>query len=397
MHILLLSRVMKEEDFSLLIEKGNSANPSNQHFYHSFAKMCALQYPVDILSYRPFTIQKCHHIQKEENQEGNIIYHYLPYYNIPKIKGFCIQNYRLGKIKKYIHSDTLIVVDSLQIPLVKLAFKIAKKYHLPIMGVITDHPKNITGVSSSYQKKVLHYFPLYDFYYCLTPALEKEANRYHRPSFIKEGLIDVLKARQQKERLYDHYLFFGGALYTRYGIMNLLEAFHRFPSSYHLIIAGHGKDASIVKQYTLEDNRIDYVGLLNKKEITDYEENALVNINPRPLDANIDEYSFPSKVLEYIANGTPLLTTKNKRIVDLFGDDLFYIGNGEEHEIYNGFVDFFDTPQKVREKKAISARKKALKLFSIYVVSQELDAFLRLHSSPSNFLDSFDKEKYSSK
>ena len=147
MHALVLSTTLSEDDFALLLKKGNHANPSNQHFYSSFMKMLAIHYNVDVLSYRPLTIFKNQWIKKEESESNNIHFHYLSFFNFPKIKSLQIAHYSLKKIRKYIHSDTILFVDSLNIALVKLAFRISKKFHLPIVGIITDHPKNITGVT----------------------------------------------------------------------------------------------------------------------------------------------------------------------------------------------------------------------------------------------------------
>lgn len=37
---------------------------------------------------------------------------------------------------------------------------------------------------------------------------------------------------------------------------------------------------------------------------------ATLLVNPRPTDAEYTKYSFPSKNMEYMASGTPVLTTK---------------------------------------------------------------------------------------
>ncbi len=393
MHALVLSTTLSEGDFALLLKKGNHANPSNQHFYSSFIKMLAVHYNVDVFSYRPLTIFKNQWIKKEESERNGICFHYLSFLNVPKIKSLQIAHYSLKKIRKYIHSDTILFVDSLNIALVKLAFRISKKFHLPIVGIITDHPKNITGVTKKYIRTIESYFPKYDLYYALTEGLNEASNLLHRPCFIKEGLIDEKEAVPAITRLYDNYIFFGGALYEKYGISALLEAFHRYPTSHHLIIAGQGPSVSLVKDYALKDPRIHYVGLLSKKEIAFYEQNALLNINPRPLNKELEALSFPSKMLEYIASGTPTMTTENETIQKMFQDTLFYIGSGKEHEIYNGFVDFFELSEKEREKKAQQARKIALSHYAISKVAQEFDSFIRLHSSSSNFFDNKESVK----
>ena len=93
MHALVLSTTLSEDDFALLLKKGNHANPSNQHFYSSFIKMLAVHYNVDVLSYRPLTIFKNQWIKKEESESNNIHFHYLSFFNFPKIKSLHFQNF----------------------------------------------------------------------------------------------------------------------------------------------------------------------------------------------------------------------------------------------------------------------------------------------------------------
>ena len=50
--------------------------------------------------------------------------------------------------------------------------------------------------------------------------------------------------------------------------------------------------------------------MLLSSEIVDKERKATLLINPRPTHEKFVKYSFPSKNMEYMASGTPLLTTK---------------------------------------------------------------------------------------
>lgn len=392
MHALLFTSSILEEDFTLLIKKGNHANPSNQHFYQSFAKMLSLIGPLDVISYRPLTILKGHYLKEINKTSENMHYHYLPFLNLPKIKSFQIAHYSLRKIKKWLHSDTIIFVDSLNIALIQLAFRTAKKYHLPIVGVITDHPKNITGVSKKYIQTIESYFSKYDLYYALTDGLNQTTNPLHHPCFIKEGLIDdTISFSPTLKKDTPPYIFFGGALYEKYGISNLLKAFHRYESSCHLILAGQGPSVPLIEEYMKKDARIHYVGLLSKEEMLCYEQNALLNINPRPLNKELEALSFPSKILEYIHSGTPTMTTENEIISRNFFDNLFYIGTGTEEEIYQGFVHFFSLSKKEQEQKAKKARELALAHYSLSVVAEEFASFIKECNSSSSFLDNIER------
>ena len=59
----------------------------------------------------------------------------------------------------------------------------------------------------------------------------------------------------------------------------------------------------------IDDPRIQYGGMLLSSEIVEKEMEATLLVNPRPTDAEFVKYSFPSKTMEYMASGTPVLTT----------------------------------------------------------------------------------------
>ena len=58
-----------------------------------------------------------------------------------------------------------------------------------------------------------------------------------------------------------------------------------------------------------QDPRIEYRGLAENEVIVAEEKKASLLVNPRPTDQDFVKYSFPSKNLEYMLSGTPLLTT----------------------------------------------------------------------------------------
>lgn len=385
MHALLLTTSTSKNYFNELLEKGHTPNPSNQHFYHLFREMLSLKYNVDVFSYRPVTQSTPLIYKYQKETEESITYHYLPFINVKGLKSSCIINTSLKIIKPVIKKDTIIFVDTLNISLIKLAFKISKKYGLPIVGIVTDYPTNLSSVSKKYTDSVLKYLPLYDLYYCLTNELNNKANIHNRPSIIIEGLIDQDKSSKE-EICFDNYFFFAGALYKRYGIENLLKAFHKWNGNYNLLIAGHGQEVNLVRKYALEDERIHYLGLLPIETILFYERNSLLNINPRPFSSTLDKLSIPSKTIEYSASGTLMMTTENNFLKELLGDDALFIGKGDVKDIYNGFVDFSELNKAEQKKKALSAKTKILKRYSLNAVSNKLDHFLRENITSSNFL-----------
>ena len=70
------------------------------------------------------------------------------------------------------------------------------------------------------------------------------------------------------------------------------------------------RNQKLKTKYTKKDSRIQYMGVAPNAEVVAAELDASLLVNPRPTHEEFTKYSFPSKNIEYMASGTPLLTTK---------------------------------------------------------------------------------------
>jgi len=76
-----------------------------------------------------------------------------------------------------------------------------------------------------------------------------------------------------------------------------------------LHIYGPGDYVEELQQIAQMDPRVVYGGMLMNSEIVEKEMEATLLVNPRPTNEEYVKYSFPSKTMEYMASGTPVLTT----------------------------------------------------------------------------------------
>lgn len=74
--------------------------------------------------------------------------------------------------------------------------------------------------------------------------------------------------------------------------------------------------------------------MLNTK-LVQIEKQATLLVNPRFSCELYTKYSFPSKILEYMSTGTPVLTTKLEGIPDEYSDFLYFF----EDESVKGMKD----------------------------------------------------------
>ena len=103
---------------------------------------------------------------------------------------------------------------------------------------------------------------------------------------------------------------YAGAISEKYGLRNLIDGFRMADiPNVRLDLYGPCDFEEELVQLAKEDDRVFYGGLLLNSEIVEREQAATLLINPRPTTEEFVKYSFPSKNMEYMVSGTPVMTT----------------------------------------------------------------------------------------
>lgn len=151
-----------------------------------------------------------------------------------------------------------------------------------------------------------------DSYVLLTEYMRAALN-IKAPSIVIEGISTDLfenipnfsKDNQVKTILYS------GGLVEKYGIRDLINAFERLDdNNCRLVICGSGEAESFIREAQNKDKRIIFKGLINREEVLEIQKNSYILINPRKNNEEYTKYSFPSKLLEYLSSGTPVISYK---------------------------------------------------------------------------------------
>jgi glycosyltransferase involved in cell wall biosynthesis len=110
-----------------------------------------------------------------------------------------------------------------------------------------------------------------------------------------------------------------GSLEPFNGVELVLDAFARLPSGYELVVAGSGSMADLVRAHAERDSRIVYQGFLDFEGVLELYRSADLLLNVRLTRAIDTRYFFPSKLMELLASGTPVLSTCTGLVEDEYG------------------------------------------------------------------------------
>lgn len=288
-----------------------SPNTSNQNFHNKLIRALALSHKVDVISVRPINFNySFDKLASNVVQEDNINWNYIKVTR-SKVDKLLFNGSRINRVvKNIVLSDSVIVVDTLNLSLLRYAYLLGKKHNIKVYGVCTDNPNNISFISPSYKAKLLKYGRKLDGYIALTKDIEALYNVNHKKSVLIDGISEELSF--DKPIINDNYIFFGGSLMKEYGVYNLIDAFSQLEAkNMKLVICGH-HEPNDFKKYIENNGDIIYLGSKSYEEVANLEHYSAICVNPRPINEQIDNYSIPSKVIEYIANGALVVSVKNK-------------------------------------------------------------------------------------
>mgnify|MGYP002522465227 FL=1 len=191
---------------------------------------------------------------------------------------------------------------------------------LQSIAVVTDIYGMMVGSSKTSLLSTLaaklnsKYISLFDKYVLLTEQMNEVVNPKGRPHIVMEALCDSALLQESHSHIpksHPRTVIYAGGIYEKYGLKMLAEGFMKanVPDA-KLIYFGEG---SYIEEYKIlceKHPNLEYCGVVSNEEILHEEQMATLLVNPRFTTEEFTKYSFPSKNMEYMASGTPLLTTK---------------------------------------------------------------------------------------
>jgi glycosyltransferase involved in cell wall biosynthesis len=134
------------------------------------------------------------------------------------------------------------------------------------------------------------------------------------------------------------------------GIHLILEAISLVKDTrFRLHIAGAGPLENIIKEAAGKDNRIIFHGFLSYDDVLKLYAAADLLVNMRLTQRINTRYFFPSKTMEYLASGVPVITTCPGNMTDEYGD-LAYLLHDETAEALADMMIFVAAVPEVQRR-----------------------------------------------
>ena len=249
--------------------------------------------------------------------------------------GFCNikllrNNHMVRKIYKVLEEwvleetdDKTLFVYTISQPFLEAVSQIKKKYaDLKVCAIVADLP-DMTSLSSqkSFVKKMyIKYKSAQAYkkvacvdYFVLLTAQMADYMKITQPYCVMEGIASPYNsAVNLRENVRENKIvMYSGTLHKRFGILHLVEAFGKIAEKdFALIICGIGDGEADIQQAAKKDSRIQFKGQLAREEVLKLQRSATVLVNPRLNNEEFTKYSFPSKTMEYLASGVPVIAYK---------------------------------------------------------------------------------------
>ena len=363
--------------FHHLIQEGIISNPDNEIY--------------SIVG-RPIT-NKCYkglYWKNVKEKSSKITYEHIGFLNIPFIKKIKISFAYFFKTLKWIRKnkkeEKIIILDAAYItviPFVNLATKLRKCKKIAIacdiysyMAPVDDARENKSKIHSLISKIMKKNYMKMDGFIFLTEAMNKVLNHNNKPYIVMEGLVDInmktskntLENKNKKD-----IIMYAGAIREKYGLKNLVEGYQNYKNdNSELWIYGAGDYVTEIEQYAKKDKRIKYFGVVSNKEIVKRELEATVLINPRSANLEFTKYSFPSKNMEYMVSGTPIITAKLPGMPKEYYNYVYTIEGNTSNDITEVLTKVLKLSKEKLHEKGSEAKKFVLEKKNNKIQSQRI-------------------------
>ncbi|WP_081247483.1 glycosyltransferase [Variovorax paradoxus] len=302
---------------------------------------------------------------------------YLGFVNIIAIKHFTRFASCLIRILPLIwrRRNSWIFVHGVHSPFL-LFGNIARIFGCKFAVVLTDPPGVILGTDGLVARYLKHLdawllrrlLQGVDAVLALAPDLAN-ALAPGKPSLVFPGIFnsDLHKSnafpQNEEVRLSDadsrpFTILYAGGLSAAYGVDRLIDAVEGIHDhSFEIRFFGRGDQEERIRKLACRDPRFFYGGFVGGERLMPEFAGADLLVNPRPSTEDFSRLSFPSKLIEYLATGRPVLTTRIKSIPQELNSCFFFIEDESPEGIRSAIFHLMRTTVSERERISLCGKK----------------------------------------
>lgn len=329
-------------------------------------------------------------MREKDEREGNAHFHYITTINYPGIRHLMIFFGTLfGVLKSKKDKSTYAVCDFLNTA-TAFAFVIACKLRrIKKTAIVTDLPDMFD--SGGARKKISNFLlRCFDGYIFLTEYMNRAVNKKNKPYLVIEGQCDSKVPPKSLNVPYEsenskQVIIYAGNIQGKYGIGYFVEGFllAGLPNA-ELRVYGRGDFLDELLALCKSHPNLRYMGIKPNSEIVEEEQRAALLVNPRPTAPEYTKYSFPSKNMEYMASGTPLLTTKLPGMPEEYFPYIYLLEDETPQGAAKALEDILKTPLSQRIEKGRAARNFVLNNKSNLTQAKRIIDFLPILKNKRN-------------
>lgn len=177
--------------------------------------------------------------------------------------------------------------------------------------------------------------PYIDSFVLLAEGMKEYLKVGERPYVVVEGIADLQLLEQVPKRQTssvvpektqkEFRIVYTGTLHKRYDLLMLAQAVSLLSDpSVKLYLCGDGDCREELEKIADNCPSIKYMGILKREESIQLQQSADLLVNSRPEIGLRTKLSFPSKTMEYMMSGKPVVCFKLSGIPDEYDEYLYY-------------------------------------------------------------------------
>ena len=362
--VLYASTLVSAETYSALFSRAKVKPSLAAQKYHGLMTRGLALNGVDVLALTAPPVSRLTSerlfVRLSGEEKDGVRFCYLPILQLPVVKHALVYLGAFFCTLKQLRKTDYAVCDGLNIAIssgVRAAARIKRR---PCVAIVTDVPEILAGGQTRTARLNTKELACFDGYILLTEAMDALVNPNQRPHIVAEGQVDAsMSARENllANKAQEKIVLYAGMLHAQYGVVTLAEAFSsvKDPDA-RLVYYGDGDATEALREVAKNDGRIELRGVADNETVVREELKATLLVNPRPSGEAFTAYSFPSKNLEYMVSGTPVLTTKLSGMPREY-DEYAYLFTDESMEgMASALEDTLSISRETLHEKGLAAK-----------------------------------------